>query len=694
MTDLPPDAQILPARRALWQRASIVWLIPFLALVIALGVAWQTYVDRGPLIEIEFESGAGVAAGETELRFRDVTVGLVERVRFSDGLGAVIVSVRLDKEVAPFVDTGSQFWVVRPEVTARGVTGLDTVLSGVFIEGSWDSVATTPETRFRGLNETPLIRPGEVGLQIALRSRADSGLTDNAPILYRGIEVGRVGRARVSPRSGMAVAEAIIYEPHNALVTDATRFWDASGFDVKLSTSGAEISFSSLASLVSGGITFDTIVSGGDPVQDGTVFQVYAEEAQARESVFNAGEVDALFLTVVFRDNVAGLTVGSVVELQGIRIGTVSSLAGTVSRDETGRRQVQLNATLSIQPEKLGLPGDADARAALAFLQEQARSGLRARLANASLLTGGLKVELVSLEDEPAASIDMQAEPFPILPSADGNISDVAATAEGVLTRINNLPIEELLASAIDFLDATRALVGNDDLQNTPAEIRGLLGEMRALVGSEDVQEVPALLNASLTRIETLLTEIESRKTVERLVEAVDAAAAAAASIETAAAGAPALVERIEAVAAKAEGLKLEELVAELTSLVDAAAALVGSDDAAALPAALSAALIQIEATLAELREGGAIENTNKTLESAQVAADAVAVSVQDLPDVMDRMSKVLDQLGATLEDYDENSALNRDARAALREINSAARAFEALARTIERNPNALLLGR
>ena len=694
MSDMPPEADILPARRALWQRASIVWLIPFLALVIAMGVAWQSYFDRGPLIEIEFESGAGVAVGQTELRFRDVTVGLVERVRFSEGLGAVIVSVRLDKEVAPFVDTGSQFWVVRPEVTARGVTGLDTVLSGVFIEGSWDSTATTPETRFRGLNETPLIRPGEIGLQIALRSRADSSLTDNAPILYRGIEVGRVGRARVSPRSGVAVAEAIIYEPHNALITDATRFWDASGFDVKLSTSGAEISFSSLASLVSGGITFDTIVSGGDPVPDGTVFQVYAEEAQARESVFNAGEVDALFVTVVFRDNVAGLTVGSVVELQGIRIGTVSSLAGTVSRDETGKRQVQLNATLSVQPEKLGLPGDADARAALAFLQEQTRSGLRARLASASLLTGGLKVELVTLEDEPAASIDMEADPFPVLPSAQGNISDVAATAEGVLTRINNLPIEELLTSAIDFLDATRSLVGNEDLQKTPAEIRGLLAEMRALVGSEDVQEVPALLNASLTRIEALLVEIESQETVERLVQAVDAAATAAGSIETAVAGAPALVERIEAVAAKAEGLKLEELVAELTALVDAATTLVGSEDAAALPAALSAALIQIEATLAELREGGAIENTNKTLESAQAAADAVAVSVQDLPAVMDRMSKVLEQLGATLEDYDENSALNRDARAALREINAAAKAFEALARTIERNPNALLLGR
>jgi paraquat-inducible protein B len=694
MAQTPPEPLTEPARRALWQRASIVWILPFLALIIALGVAWQTYVDRGPLIEIEFESGAGVTAGTTELRYRDVTVGVVEKVRFSDGLGAVVFSVRLDKEIAPFVDAGSQFWVVRPEVTARGVTGLDTVLSGVFIEGSWDSTVNEPQTQFRGLNETPLIRPGEVGLQIALRTTADSSLTDNAPILYRGIEVGRVGRARVSPRSGMAVAEAIIYEPHHLLITDATRFWDASGFDVSLSTSGAEINFSSLASLVSGGITFDTIVSGGDTVQDGAVFQVYAEEADARESIFNAGEVDALLLSVVFRDNVAGLTVGSPVELQGIRIGEVSNLAGTVSRDDTGRREVQLNATLSIQPAKLGLPGDADARSALAFLQEQVRSGLRARLASASLLTGGLKVELVVLNDMPEARIDTTAEPFPVLPSIEGNLSDVAATAEGVLTRINNLPIEELLASAIDFLDATKGLIANEDLQGAPAELRALLGDARAFVGSDAMQQVPEQLSATLVRLETLMAEIEAQKTVERLLAAVDSAAAAAGRVETAVAGAPALMSRIEAVAAKAENLKLEELVSEVTSLVDAAEALIGSEDTAGLPAALTAALVEVEATLAELREGGAIDNANKALASAQSAADAVAVSVQDLPALMDRMSQVLSQLSTTLADYDENSALNRDARAALREINSAAKAFESLARTIERNPNSLLIGR
>lgn len=694
MTEMPPEAKIEPARRAFWQRASIVWLIPLLALTIALGVAWQAYVDRGPLIEVEFSNAAGVAAGQTELRFRDVTVGRVERVRFTKDLGAVVVSIRVDKEVAPFVDTGSKFWVVRPKVTARGITGLDTVLSGVFIEGSWNSAAGTPATEFTGLNEAPLFRPGEVGLQIALRSNAQSSLTDDAPILYRGIEVGKIGRASISPKSGIAVAEAIIYEPHNQLITDATRFWEASGFEVSLSASGAEINFSSLASLISGGITFDTLVSGGNPVQDGAVFQVYYEEADARASIFSASDVDTLDLTVLFKDNVAGLVTGAPVELQGIRIGEVSHLGGVVTKDEAGRSVVQLNATLAIQPSRMGLSGSADAQEALIFLQEQVRAGLRARLATASLLTGGLKVELVSQEDQPAAEIDLDGNPFPILPTTTGEITDISATAEGVLTRINKLPIEELLNSAIDFLNATKTLVANEDLQGTPTEIRGLLADLRTLVGSQEVQEVPALLNATLVRVETLMASVEEQKMVEKLVAAVEAAGAAAGSVESAVAGAPALVARIEAVAAKAENLNIEDLLTEATELVDTAKTLIGSEDTAALPAALTGALTQIEATLSDLREGGAIENTNKTLASAQAAAEAVAVSVKDLPALMDRMAGVLTQVSKTLQSYDENSALNRDARAAMLEINRAAKSFESLARAIERNPNSLLLGR
>jgi paraquat-inducible protein B len=112
------------------------------------------------------------------------------------------------------------------------------------------------------------------------------------------------------------------------------------------------------------------------------------------------------------------------------------------------------------------------------------------------------------------------------------------------------------------------------------------------------------------------------------------------------------------------------------------------------LPANLSDALGELQSTLTELREGGAVANINKTLESARIAADQVAVSVQDLPGLIDRMTRLLSQASATLQSYDGRSELNRGARDALRDIAEAAEAVSSLARTLERNPNSLLLGR
>jgi len=60
---------------------------------------------------------------ETVLKYRDIDVGKVEKVTFSPGLEVVVVALRVDKEIAPYLDDDAEFWVVRPNVTLRGVSG-------------------------------------------------------------------------------------------------------------------------------------------------------------------------------------------------------------------------------------------------------------------------------------------------------------------------------------------------------------------------------------------------------------------------------------------------------------------------------------------------------------------------------------------------------------------------------------------
>lgn len=694
MADTPPKVEIQSTKKAWLSGASFIWIIPMLALVVAFGVAWQSYASRGPLIVVEFSDGAGITAGETALKYRDVEVGIVENVTFTGDLSRVEAHIRLQKNVAEYIDESSVFWIVQPEVTAQGITGLSTVLSGVYIEGSWDNEIGPDADRFKGSDVAPLIKPGGSGLQIAFRTTTNGTLTDNAPIMFRGIQVGQVGRAQIARSGAFAISEGLIYEEHRNLISSSTRFWDTSGFSFSVGPTGAEIDFSSLATLIGGGITFDTFVSGGAPARDGQVFEVFGEKEAARNSLFTTSEVDPLRMSVIFDENVSGLSVGAPVELSGFRIGSVESLSGIVDVAKFGDSRVRLNVILSIQPSRLGLQDDVSADGALALMKDRVVNGLRARLASASLLTGGLKVELLEVEDAPAAELTANGLDLPIMPTTESLTSDAAATVEGVFTRINNLPIEELLNSAINVMNSAEMLMSNSDLQKVPGDVSTLLKDISEIVTSDDVQNIPVALNATLIRVEGLVAELEKQRIAETLGKTLTAAAEAADAVTSSVEGVPELIAELQTVADKAATLEFDVLIQELTSLTSSAEALISSPETAQLPVALAGALDQLNATLKELREGGAVQNVNLTLASARNAADSIAVSARDLPQMITRLNALFVQAGQTIDGYNKGDQLSRAAEAALRDIQQAAGALEKLARTIERNPNSLLLGR
>lgn len=793
MSEDIPQVRVEPVRRSIWSRVSVVWLVPIAALAIALGVAWQSFVSQGPVITVLFDEAAGVHARETELRFRDVTVGLVERVAFTDGLDRVAVTIRLDKDIAPFVDDEARFWVVTPEVSAQGVTGLDTVLSGVYIQGLWDSVAGAATSEFVGLEDTPLARGGEEGLRIRLSASSDA-LTGNSVLTYRGVEVGRVGPSDVTLDGQRVQAEAVIFAPYDSLVTEATRFWNTSGFTVSLGTGGAEIDFESLASLIGGGMTFDTFVSGAALARDGAEFEVFEDLETARSSVFARGDGPPLLLSAVFDGNVAGLSTGSVVELEGLRIGEVQALNGIIIGDETGAEDVRLQVILAIRPERLGIEGAGARNAALSFFEGEVAQGLRARLATGNLLTGGLKVQLIKVDAVPPGRFEMEAAPYPRLPVTENAVSDVSTTAQEALDRFNELPIEEILTSTQALIDNAAVFMGNQDTQALPGAVRGVIDDVREVTASDALQGVPdqigtvlAELQGSVTELNALLAEVreaglvtgatEALEAVEtavagvpalvdeltaltaeagtlaldelvagavavtetadgilsdlaaseligqagtlvteletavneigalvsevseaggaaRLNNALAAAEAAALSLDEALAGVPGAVEQVGAAAEGIAALELQPLVDRLASLTAEAEALLANPDVQDLPAELNDALAELTDILAAFRQGGAVENTNTALSAIARAADDFGGAVSDLPGLITQAEGVLRQAGSAIAGFDENAAAMRDLRAALRGVAEAADAVSRLARTLERNPSSLILGR
>lgn len=696
----PARMEVEPKRRSVWRNLSLVWLVPMAAIAVTLFIAWQSLAERGSLIEITFENAAGITAEETTIRYRDVIVGTVEEVVFSEDLAEVRVSARIDRNVADSLPSDAEFWVVRPEVSTSGITGLSTVLSGVYIEAGFTPQEGASARNFRGRDTTPLVRPGVKGTRITIRADDGTQLSAGAPIFFQGIEVGRIETPRLLERGNGVVVDAFIEAPNDRRITTATRFWDTSGFSVNIGPSGLNLSVGSVAALIRGGIAFDTVVSGGSAVPAGYAFDLYDDEGAARDSLFSETISNAVELTAEFDESVRGLEVGSSVTYRGLRVGRVTDIGAFI--DGEGEDQtVRLRTTLSIDPRALGLDEEAPQSDTIAFLSNAVKNGLRARLASQNLFSQSLVVELAEVPDAEPATFGIFAQDAPLIPSVESDLPDITATAEGLFQRINDLPVEDLLDQAIDTLASIENFTANPRLRDAPEAVIGLLEDARGLIGSEEIQAIPGELRGTVAELRGVVEDMRAAGAVQQLVATLEAAEAAAAevtgvagSVDESMSGVPDLLADLRALTQKATALDLESFLADAGNFLDGAGKFVDQDSTRQLPADLSAMLQEAQGALAELRAGGVIENTNATLASARDAAAAVEEAAATLPDLSARIQRLVAEAESVISGYDGNSAFNRQTVSALREVQTAAEALNKLARTIERNPNSLLFGR
>ena len=69
--------------------------------------------------------GDGLTAGKTKIKYKSIDLGTVVSVELTDDLEGVVATAELDKEASRYLNEETIFWVVRPEIGAGGVTGLD-----------------------------------------------------------------------------------------------------------------------------------------------------------------------------------------------------------------------------------------------------------------------------------------------------------------------------------------------------------------------------------------------------------------------------------------------------------------------------------------------------------------------------------------------------------------------------------------
>ena len=282
-----------PARANIKKRGnlSLVWLLPVVALLIVVWLVWKSISEAGIVIDVEFQNGRGIKQGKTDVMLNGIAVGKVTDMAMSDDLKSVDVTLEMDRRMSSSLTDKSRFWLVQPQVSVAGISGLDTLVSGNYIAFQPDD-SGIKRKKFVALPSPPPLGEQEDGLSLTLRAKELSSIQNGSPVYYRRLKIGEVSSYDLSVDDQYVDVEVFIQSRFAHLVRRNTRFWNAGGFELSGSLTNLKVRTQSIVSLVQGGVSLYTPEWEQEfpEAYQGDVFPLYRDYDEAEAGI--AVEID------------------------------------------------------------------------------------------------------------------------------------------------------------------------------------------------------------------------------------------------------------------------------------------------------------------------------------------------------------------------------------------------------------------
>ena len=489
----------------------LVWVVPLLTALIAVWLAWDTYSKRGPTITISFQTAAGLTAGQSQLKYKNVVMGTVQSIAVAPDLASVIVTVETTREAERLLLDTTVFWVVKPQLSGGNISGLDTLLSGSYIAmRPHEEGAGKPKHQFVGLEDPPILQAWTKGTTYKLETKRLGSISPGSPIFFRDLEVGTVLGWELGNLATKVTIHAFVRAPFDQYVREDSSFWNASGLSVKLAGEGISVQMESLRALLLGGVAFDTPHDAKEPpAKPDQTFTLYANFEAAK----TAGFTRRLHVLSYFPGSVAGLSAGADVTLYGLKIGEVTDVDLTYDK-ETDRivapvhYQIDAGRIAGISAVE-GLPPGTIA-------SEFVKRGLRATLQAPSLISGQKIIALEMLPNSPPAELRREGDVFIMPASEAGGFDSITRSAGELLSKIHRIDFDRIgksLSNAAAGLDNT---INGPELKATLVSLDKAMAEVQGFTRRLDQDGAPALKRLPAIAAElqetSLIAQIKSDK--------------------------------------------------------------------------------------------------------------------------------------------------------------------------------------
>jgi paraquat-inducible protein B len=529
-----PEAQVQTKRSF-----SIIWVVPIIALLIGGWLTFKAMSEKGPVITITFETADGLVAGKTQIKFKDVEIGKVTKIDLSDDISGVIVTVEMANGSQQYLTDKTQFWVVRARVVAGEISGLGTLLSGAYI-GCKPSTEGKKQEHYKGLEKAPILTSDLPGRHFVLKSNTLGSLDLGIPIYYRGIKVGQVVDYDFDESVEAVLVKVFIEDPFHKKVRDNTSFWNASGVDFTMDSSGIKMNTQSLISIMFGGVAFDLREheQPGEQAEDNQEFLLYEDQGASNEVTYDIRE----YYLMYFDQSVRGLSPGAPVEILGIKVGEVVKVE---LQFDMNTLDFSIPVLVYLEPERLNTlvteegevvrgeektkeleENDEDRKKDMKQAREMIARGFRAQLKTGNLLTGQLFIDLGNYPDAQPAELKMEND-YAVFPTVPMPFERIVNRVDNILKKVEQVPFDKIgkeLQAAVESLtktlDEIKDMSGNinketipkvnaalDSLQEAMAGIDSTLGPDSAL--NYNAQQVTSELSLAIRSIRSLLEYME-----------------------------------------------------------------------------------------------------------------------------------------------------------------------------------------
>ncbi|MDF7667175.1 intermembrane transport protein PqiB [Orbaceae bacterium ESL0727] len=497
---------------------SAIWIIPIVTVIVGLWIIYSHFADKGTEVTLLAKDASGIVAGKTVIKNRSVDIGIVDEVTLSNDFQQVVIKGRIYKDMDPLLTNDSLFWVVKPEIGRDGVTGLSTILSGVYIElASGNNKKDFNHKPFILSDNPPLSDPSVKGIRLNLESDQNGVIPRGAAVMFRGYRVGNVESSDFDVGSRKMKYQIFIKQPYDVLVTQNVRFWKEGGINFTFSQRGANLEIPSLDVLLAGGISFDLPEGSkfGDPAVQFSVYKLYEDKRSIQDSQYT----DYTEFLLMFSDSISGLSEGAPVEYRGIRIGTVSKVPFYTPEilQKTSMLNQKIPVLIRIEPDRLSELVAEKIDIAAMIINEQ-KNGFGAALKTANLLTGALYIDLdfyPELKTNYNAK-NQQKYGYNIIDTVPTGLAQIQAKVLQLLDNFNHLPLNNTVAQFNKSLQTSEKLMASlnsmtatKEMQNLPKDLHNALQTLnQTMKGLQPGSDLNNQMKDSLQKVQQMMDEL------------------------------------------------------------------------------------------------------------------------------------------------------------------------------------------